>query len=503
MKLSKLTLLFFIAANFYSAQTQKYTMAEAVNGLRSNLAVKNISQFAFSPDGKTYTQAVKNGYLITDIKTGKTDTLVSAYQLNRNLADDKKLKGLSGVRFLNDNSGYFVQSGEYFMLEKSGNSWNVKSISKADEGAENVRLLPDNATLVYTVKNNLYIRKNGKTTAITSDTDENILNGQAVHRNEFGINGGIFPAPNNSKIAFYRMDQTMVTDYPVIDWSVTPAKNVNIKYPMAGSKSHEVTLGVYDVKSNSTSFLNIEGDKEQYLTAVTWSPDSKYIFVGILNRDQNHLRMNQYDVATGNMVKTIFEEKHDKYVEPQNPLTFFPNSNTDFIWQSQRTGFNHLFHYSTQKGLISQLTKGNWLVTDLLGFNEKKKEIYYVSTQETPLERHIYKINWNNFRTQRLDKAPGVHNAVLSNDGSLIYDSYSNAATPRSLNIINTQTLESKNIFTSENPLKSYKRPEIKNVTLKADDGTSLYGKLILPTDFNPATKYPVIVYLYNGPHLQ
>lgn len=503
MKLSKLTLLFFIAANFYSAQTQKYTMAEAVNGLRSNLAVKNISQFAFSSDGKFYTQAVKNGYLFTDIKTGKTDTLVSAYQLNRNLADDKKLKSLSGVRFLNDNSGYFVQSGEYFMLEKSGNSWNVKSISKADEGAENVRLLSDNATLVYTVKNNLYIRKNGKTTAITSDTDENILNGQAVHRNEFGINGGIFPAPNNSRIAFYRMDQTMVTDYPVIDWSVTPAKNVNIKYPMAGSKSHEVTLGVYDVKSNSTSFLNIEGDKEQYLTAVTWSPDSKYIFVGVLNRDQNHLKMNQYDVATGNLVKTIFEEKHDKYVEPQNPLTFFPNSNTDFIWQSQRTGFNHLFHYSTQKGLISQLTKGNWLVTDLLGFNEKKKEIYYVSTQETPLERHIYKINWNNFRTQRLDKAAGMHSAVLSKDGSLIYDSYSNATTPRSLNIINTQTLESKNIFTSENPLKSYKRPEIKNVTLKADDGTPLYGKLILPTDFNPAIKYPVIVYLYNGPHLQ
>ncbi len=503
MKFSKLTLLFLAFTGFATAQNQKFTMAEAVNGLRSNLAVKNVSQFAWSNDGKTYTQAVKNGYLITDIKTGKTDTLVSLNQLNRNLAEDKKLKTLSGVKFLNANSGYYSQKGEYFLMEKAGNSWNVKSFAKADEGAENLMLLSDNQTLLYTVKNNLYIQKNGKTTAITSDTDENILNGQSVHRNEFGINGGIFAAPNNAKIAFYRMDQTMVTDYPVIDWSVTPAKNVNIKYPMAGAKSHEVSLGVYDVKTNSTKFLNIEGDKEQYLTAITWSPDSKYIFVGVLNRDQNHLKMNQYDASSGNFVKTIFEEKSDKYVEPQHPLTFFPNSNTDFIWQSQRTGYNHLFHYNTEKGLVSQLTKGNWLVTDLLGFNEKRKEIYYVSTQETPLEKHIYKINWSNFRTQRLDKTPGVHSAVLSKDGNFVYDSYSNATTPRIVNLINTQTLETKNIITSANPLQNYKRPEIKNVTLNANDGTPLYGKLILPTEFNPEEKYPVIVYLYNGPHLQ
>jgi len=278
---------------------------------------------------------------------------------------------------------------------------------------------------------------------------------------------------------------------------------VNIKYPMAGNTSHQVTLGVYDINSQKKIFLNIEGDKEQYLTAVTWSPDSKYIFVGVLNRDQNHLKMNQYDAVTGNLVKTLFEEKDAKYVEPQHPLLFFPNSNTDFIWQSQRTGYNHLFHYNLEKGLISQITKGDWLVTDILGFNEKKKEIYYISTQESPLERHIYRVNWNNFKTQRLDSAPGMHTGILSKDGTQLYDIYSNASTPRSVNVINTATLKSKNILTAENPLKNYKRPEIKNVTLKADDGTPLYAKIILPTDFDPAKKYPTIVYLYNGPHLQ
>lgn len=478
-------------------------MAEAVNGLRSNLAVKNISGFNFTEDGKSYIQSVKNGYLITDIKTGKTDTLVSLYQINKNLAANKKLRSLAGAKFQSSGKGLLTQQNQYFWLEKSGSNWNVRSSASAEKDAENVKLLSDNSTLVYTVKNNLFINKNGTVTAITNDSDENIVNGQAVHRNEFGIDGGIFAAPDNGKIAFYRMDQTMVKDYPVIDWSVTPAENHNIKYPMAGGKSHEVTLGVYDVKSNSTKFLNIEGDKEQYLTAITWSPDSKYIFVGVLNRGQNHLKMNQYDSSTGNFVKTLFEEKSDKYVEPQHPLTFLPNSSKDFIWQSQRTGYNHLFHYNLDKGLVSQITKGDWLVTDILGFNEKRKEIYFQATKEIPTEKHLYRVNWNNFKMQRLDSDAGVHTGILSKDGSLLYDVYSNSSTPRMVNLINTQNLKTQNIFKAENPLKNYQRPEIKDVTLKAEDGTTLYGKIILPTGFDASKKYPVIVYLYNGPHLQ
>jgi len=503
MKFSKLPLLFLGFSSMFFAQNQKYTMAEAVNGLRSNLAIKTIPQFSWSDDAKFYIQGTKNAYLITEVQSMKADTLVTLNQINKNLSAEQKLKSFPQVKFLGPKKGYFSVDGKYYQLEKSGSDWKISPWTSIDENAENVKVLDDKKTLVYTVKNNLYVNRNGKTVAITDDQNEGIVNGQAVHRSEFGIDGGIFSAPNSTKIAFYRMDETMVTDYPIIDWSVTPAKNVNIKYPMAGNTSHQVTLGVYDINSQKKIFLNIDGDKEQYLTAVTWSPDSKYIFVGVLNRDQNHLKMNQYDAVTGNLVKTLFEEKDAKYVEPQHPLLFFPNSNTDFVWQSQRTGYNHLFHYNLEKGLVSQITKGDWLVTDILGFNEKKKEIYYISTQESPLERHIYRVNWNNFKTQKLDSAPGMHTGVLSKDGTQLYNIYSNATTPRSVNLINTATLKSKNILTAENPLKNYKRPEIKNVTLKADDGTPLYGKIILPTDFDPVKKYPTIVYLYNGPHLQ
>ena len=484
------------------AQTQKFTMAEAVNGLRTNLAVKNISQFSWTEDGKSYIQAVKGGYLITDLKTNKQDTLLSLNQLNKQFSTNR-LSALPPVKFLNNSNGYFNSDGQMVWVEKSGSNWKVRNTSSLDENATNVKVFGDNQTLAYTVKNNLFVNRNEKSIAITNDADENIINGQAVHRNEFGIDTGIFPAPNSEAVAFYRMDQTMVADYPVIDWSVTPAVSHNIKYPMAGNVSHQVTLGIYNIKNRSTTFLNIEGEKDQYLTAVTWSPDSKYIFVGVLNRGQNHLKMNQYDVATGNLVKTLFEETNDKYVQPQHPLVFFPKSNTDFIWQSQRTGYNHLFHFSLEKGLIAQITKGDWLVTDILGFNEKKKEIFFASTKETPLERHLYKINWTNFKMQRLDDAEGMHTGVLSADGNYLYDVYANANTPRVANIINTNTLKYNNILTAENTLKNYQRPEIKNVNLKADDGTPLFGKIILPTNFDPSKKYPVIVYLYNGPNIQ
>ena len=503
MKFSKCTLFLLFSGTFFFAQQQKFTIAEAVNGLRSNLAVKNVSQFSWSEDQKSFIQGTKNAYLLTDIHSLKQDTLISLYQINRSNTSENQLKSFPRINFVSNSKGYFVKNSQYFWVEKSGKDWKVKEWFSPEAEAENIQLFNNNEGFAFTIKNNLYVSKNGKVTAITTDTQETIVNGQAVHQREFGIDKGIFLAPDNSKIAFYRMDESMVKDYPIIDWSTIPASNKNIKYPMAGTPSHHVKLGVYDVKNNSKVYLNVEGDPEQYLTAVTWSPDAKTIYVAVLNRDQNDMKLNQYDASTGNLVKTIFEEKSKEYVEPQHPLTFFPNSNTDFIWQSQRTGYNHLFHYNTERGLVSQLTKGDWLVTDLLGFNEKKKEIFYASTQVSPLERHLYKINWTNYKTQRLDSEPGMHAGVLSKDGTQLYDIFSNEDTPRKINIINTASEKSKNVLIAENTLKNYLRPEIKNVTLKAEDGTPLYGKIILPTDFNANKKYPVIVYLYNGPHAQ
>jgi dipeptidyl-peptidase-4 len=478
-------------------------MAEAVNGLRSNLAVKNITKPSWISGKNAFVQVQKNSYLITEIPSMKVDTLVSLTQINKNFAQEKTLKELPEITFTDTKNGYYKTDSTYYKIEKSGKDWKVKNWISIPNDAENINVLDGNNTIVYTLKNNLYLNKNGKITAITNDKDENIVNGQSVHRNEFGIDKGIFISPDKNKIAFYRMDQTMVADYPVIDWSVTPAENHNIKYPMAGGISHQVSLGIFDLKNFTKIFLKINGDKEQYLTCVTWSPDNKYVLVGVLNRDQNDLNMNVYDAVSGDFVKNIFEEKNEKYVHPTNALRFFPDSNEDFIYQSEKDGYNHLYHYNITQGFVNQLTKGNWVVTSLLGFNEKKKEVYFASTKETPLEKHLYKVNWENQEITRLDDDSGVHNGILSPNSEFIYDTFSSSENPRKVDIINTKTGKIENILTAENPLKNYERPEIQNVTIKADDGTPLYGKLILPTDFNASEKYPVIVYLYNGPNVQ
>ncbi|SDE59744.1 S9 family peptidase [Riemerella columbipharyngis] len=485
------------------SQKKNFTMAEAVNGLRTNLARKTISNFSWDKDSKGYTQIVKGGYLHTDYPSMKTDTLVSLYQLNQYMPAGKKLSYMPYLTFVNLEKAYYNDENHYYILEKKGGRWTLKTLENLPKGAENINVLNDGGLFVYTIKNNLYLQKNSIVDTISNEKDENIISGQFVHRNEFGVTKGIFPAPDNSKIAFYRKDQTMVKDYPIIDWSVVPAENHNIKYPMAGKTSEQVKLGVYDVKSHSVKFLDIVGPKDQYLTAVSWSPDSKWIFVGILNRDQNHLMMNQYDAATGLFVKTLFEEKNPKYVEPQYPMVFLPNSNTEYIWQSQRTGYNHLFLYDLKKGFIKQLTKGDWLVNSILGFNAKDNEIYYESSEASPLEKQLYKINWKSGKKTRLSQIHGTHYGILNSQGTLVADYYSNDTIPRNIDIIDTRSLQTKNILTAENTLKGFDRPQVKLVNLKADDGTPLYGKIILPTNFDPNKKYPAIVYLYNGPHVQ
>ncbi|MHA6696987.1 S9 family peptidase [Chryseobacterium sp. A321] len=502
MKLSKLSLFFVFSATLLTAQKQKYTMEEAVSGLRSNLAVENISQFSFSSDSKSYLSAVKSGYMITDFGTLKSDTLISLSRVNQNLQGKDRLDRLPPLSFLSSTSAYYKDAGQYSLLTKTSKGWTRSTYFKVPEKAENITVLEGKNAAVYTVDQNLYYVKGQEVRAISQSTDPNVVYGQAVHRNEFGIDRGIFVSPDQQKIAFYRMDQTMVADYPIVDWSGSPAKNENMKYPMAGQKSHEVTLGVYDINTSKITYLNIPGDKEQYLTAVTWSPDSKSIFVGVLNRDQNHLKMNQYSLA-GAFVKEVFEEKSAQYVEPQHPLAFFPGSNTDFIWQSERSGYNHMYHYNVDKGLVGALTQGDFIITELLGFNERKNEIYYSSTEKSPLERQLYRLNYKTRKVEQLTHQPGMHSGKLSADGALLYDSYSNSETPRVVSVLRTADLKTHVLVKSKNPLENYERPEIRNITLNAEDGTPLYGKLILPTQFDPSKKYPVIVYLYNGPHLQ
>jgi dipeptidyl-peptidase-4 len=294
----------------------------------------------------------------------------------------------------------------------------------------------------------------------------------------------------------------MVTGYPLVDVTARIAEVENTKYPMAGMTSEEVKLGVYDLAKGVTIYMKTGEPKDQYLTSVTWAPDGKSIYIGILNRDQNHLKLNQYDVATGELIKTLFEEMHPKYVEPETPMYFNPDNPEEFIWLSEMDGYNHLYLFGKDGEMKKQLTKGEWVVTRFLGFYGKDL-VYFVSTMESPIQQNIYSLNLKDGQINRISPDHGTHTAYISKNGKYLIDIYSSTESSRTYKLISHKGKEIRVIKEDKQPLKEYKLGEMEMLTLKANDGTDLYCRLIKPADFDASKKYPVIVYVYGGPHAQ
>lgn len=370
--------------------------------------------------------------------------------------------------------------------------------------AENGELAPNNQYIAYTIENNLFISDGKNHRTITNDQNKGIVNGQTVHRNEFGINKGTFWSPLGNQLAFYRMDETMVTDYPNVDITARVAELQNTKYPMAGMTSHQVTVGVYDLATSRTIFLKTGEPKEQYLTNVAWSPDEKYIFIAVINRDQNHMKFNQYDALTGDFIKTLFEEKNDRYVEPLVSMVFVPGNPDQFIWQSQRDGYNHLYLYDINGKLIKQLTSGNWVVTEMKGFDNPAKGIFYNSTETSPIQEQLYYVDLKSGKRQKLTTERGVHSPKISADGKHFITTWSNLETPPVTSLITVKTKKSRELQKTENPLSLYNLGKMTISTIKAADNTTdLYYRLIKPAGFDSTKKYPVFLYVYGGPHSQ
>ena len=375
-------------------------------------------------------------------------------------------------------------------------SWNV------EDNWENRDFCAENNLMAFTVGNNLQVASpDNQVKIITNDSDK--VNGQSVHRNEFGINKGTFWSPKGTYLAFYRMDERMVTDYPILNIEARTAESTPIKYPMAGMKSHEVTVGVYNVATGQTVFLQTGTPKDKYLTNLAWSPDEQSIYLAELNREQNVCNLIRYNATTGKREAVLFTEENPAYVEPQNPILFLPGNSSRFIWQSMRDGFNHLYLYDINGKLVKQLTKGNWVVTDVLGFDSKASHLFYMSTEVSPLERHLYQLNLTNGKTTKLTTAEGTHQIKLAPGGEAFIDHYSSQHNPRTIKVTTVKG-ESIELLAAANPCKEYAFPEIVLGTIKAADGvTDLYYRLVKPVNMDASKKYPAVVYVYGGPHAQ
>lgn len=493
-----LALLLMLVSQLFAQQKQL-----AIDDLMNrNLYPSSLSNLQWRTNN-LFTWNASNSIVQSDVKKGTADTilLLDALNLVVEKNQQKKLKSIPALKWENENTFRYTNDAKVFrfnLLTK-----DLTLVNSYEPEGENAEFEPASGRIAFTKENNLFVSENGKTIAVTNDSDKGIVNGQTVHRNEFGINGGIFWSPQGNLLAFYRMDETMVTQYPLVNIDTRIATVDYIRYPMAGMASHHVTVGVFNPATRQVIFLKTGEPAEQYLTNITWSPDEKYIFIAVLNRDQNHMWLNKYDALTGDFVKTLFEETDNEYVEPLNGLYFLKTNPSQFIWQSRRDGFNHLYLYDIDGNLLKQVTKGPWEVTDYQGFDPKETKIFYTSTQENPLERHLYSVDLKTGKTMKYTSVKGTHTTLVSPDGKYLLDRMSSLNVGSQTLLLNSKGEITRTLAEDINPLKDYKLGVTSFVTLKADDGSDLYGRLILPVGFDPSKKYPTLVYVYGGPHSQ
>lgn len=408
-------------------------------------------------------------------------------------------------RYVVENPGVISFQTANHILKYDLKSKSLKIALTLPKGAENTEYFNGFKKAVYGLENGFFLQqKDEKQIEINKSDKKGITFGSVVHRNEFGIENGSYWSPKGNKVAYYLKDESMVSPYPIVRIDSRVAKLDEIYYPMAGMKSEEVQLLVFDLESGSNIELKTGGDPEQYLTNVAWSNDSKYIYIQQLNRGQNHMYLVKYNAENGEVADTLFEEVHEKYVEPLNPVVFSNNQDGDFYYQSKRDGFNHIYYYDSKKGKLSQITKGEWEVTDFIGYDTNEEFIYFMATKESPLERHLYKASLKNHKIVQLTSEPGVHRVNVNSDYSQFIDRYSSTSTPNKIQIKNIEGKKLSELLVAENPLAEYKLGEVENGTFTGGDNkTWLHYRIVKPVDFDPDKKYPVIFYIYGGPHAQ
>lgn len=438
---------------------------------------------------------------LVDKKTGKETTLFTLKDINQWTGSD--IHHLYNVSFPYPNEPVAsVRSGMKSMLVNFKThkvTWTT-TLEKSQASAWNA----NSKATAYVKDNQLYVKDSaGVVKQLTTDGSREIVYGQSVHRDEFGIRSGLFWSPNGQRLAFYRMDQSMVADYPQVNIFARIAEYVPDKYPMAGETSHKVTVGVYDIATGNVIYLKAGDPTDRYFTNISWGPDNQTIYMFELNRDQNDCSLTCYNAINGEKFGDFYHETNSKYVEPQNPIVFLPWDKSKFIMQSQKDGYNHLYLFDDKGNELKQLTSGKWVVMDVIGFNTKRKSIIISSNELSPIQKNTFSVDINSGKRTLLDETTeGWHDATISASGQYIFDRYQSPVIPRNITVTNTENAKHTRLLTAADPWAGYKVPTYECGTVKAADGvTDLYYRIVKPADFNPTKKYPTIVYVYGGPH--
>ncbi|MBR6003046.1 MAG: S9 family peptidase [Bacteroidales bacterium] len=359
-----------------------------------------------------------------------------------------------------------------------------------------------------------YVVEGRDTTIVAEGTPDAFTFGETVSRNEFGINDGWFFSPSGRSVAFYMKDERLVTSFPLLDITSRTGTLKQTKYPMAGMDSEKVKLLVYQLDSKKTTVLDVQGfTPERYITCVTWSPDEKDIYAVILDRSQHHARLDRYDAGTGSFKRTLLTEDNDAWVEPFDPLYFLKGRSDLFLYRTDnRDGWRNLYLVDTL-GRVRRLTGVD---ADVKYVANDGKSVWYTSAEVSPVENHLFRIDLTIPKKKaslekirfgkpvRLTKEEGWHDISMNPLCTWFFDSWTSFNFPGKTLLRSTDGKQERVISTASDPLEGYASVEMEFGTVKsADDRFDNYYRLYKPLGFDPAKKYPLIVYVYGGPHSQ
>lgn len=483
------------------SQKSTLTLKDAVLNQFRTFGPDRINSFSWIPASEEYSFLSKKADTLYKSNPKLTANSVVFTLADLNASANLKLSNLMGISWLNQQELLIIDGTRSLAYNYQTKKASV--IQTIPDDAQNNLLHESSGAIAYTIENNVFVQnKSGAKLKVTSHSDKNIVAGQSIARNEFGISGGLFWSSNGQYLAFYEKDESEVHDYPLLDINKTPGEVMLIKYPMAGQKSERPKVGIFSLGTQKTVYISPKGDSDDYLTNVVFTPDNKYVLIAELNRDQNHYYLNVYDVQTGAFVKTLLEEQNEKWVEPEFPAFFPTEASNNFIWISEKDGFNNLYYYDFNGKLIKQLTANKFVVKEILTARKNGKEIYFTATGDNATNTLVYKVDLSG-KQQLITATEGTHSFMINDAGTYYADSYSSNKIAQHVELFTGSGKKAKLLLNSKDKLGSVAIGTAEIGSIIGKDGSKLYTRLIKPSNFDPTKKYPVMVYVYGGPHAQ
>lgn len=395
--------------------------------------------------------------------------------------------------------------GNIFLYELKTKSFKQLTDTEAEQ--VNIKFSNDGKLVGFVRDNNIFVieLESGKEKQLTFDGNDNIFNGKFdwVYEEEWSIIDGWSWSHDSRYIAYWQLNQSSVSEFPLVDYSSAPPKVKMMRYPKAGEKNSTVKIGIIEVATGQNIWVDIGNETDIYIPRIYWMPHNNQLAIFRMNRLQNKLEILQANPLTGTS-EIIFEENNDTWIDIESSNYHFLKDG-NFIFTSGKDGYNHIYILNLKdKKTPKQITKGKYDVVKILSVDEKGKVIYFTSTEKSPLERHLYKVNFNGKNLKRISDEAGTHNINLSNNFKYYIDTYSNANTVPKVRL---HSIDGKLITVIEEndleALKEYKISRKEFFSFKTSDNVELNGWMIKPIDFDPNKKYPVLFYVYGGPGSQ